>query len=206
MSSRRSGATRDLPLILSHFKCRFFGLRPQNDTPESRKDRDPPPSGMLRDPAEKHAVRMTNKDTSAIASARDHYLALSSRVSGATRDLLLILGHFKCRFFPSGDAPRSGFALRMTHQSQERAGTALVCHPERSEGSGVKNLQAEILPLRGRDRPKNRPQDDITLQTLPTNCLFCTITFPEGKNRPPIPCSDHSNLDSLSRQGHFSSP
>ena len=112
----------------------------------------------------------------------------------------LIPSHFKCRFFPSGDAPRSGFALRMTHQSQERADIALVCHPERSEGSGVKNLQAEIL------RPKNRPQDDITLQTLPTNCLFCTITFPEGKNRPPIPCSDHSNLNSLSRQGRFSSP
>ncbi len=114
------------------------------------------------------------------------------------RDLPLILSHFKCRFFPSGDAPRSGFALRMTHQSQERVGTALVCHPERSEGSGVKNLQAEILPLRGRDRPKNRPQDDKTRQSLP-QIVFLYDHF-SGREE----SSSHPLLKSLQPEFSFS--
>jgi len=70
------------------------------------------------------------------------------------RDLPLILGCLKCRFFPSGDAPRSGFALRMTHQSQERADTALVCHPERSGKYGFCHPEgcftARSRPRRGR--------------------------------------------------------
>ena len=101
-------------MIPSHFKCRFF---PSGDATGHGAG-----LGMttLR-PAQMQWVVVPSERSDSAASPE------------GARDLPLILSHFKCRFFPSGDAPRSGFALRMTHQSQERADTALVCHPELSD-------------------------------------------------------------------------